>query len=131
MMSTGSKIRVLQAFMKMYSPVLNGEHFTEGVESANESTDIDYANNSEDESDDSDHSEEVDSPPHTEHRTKQTQDPVTSRGKAMVSSGRNPKRTRTPTPGPTEKTAKQAKVIPPKPRKALPRIKVTVPIAST
>jgi hypothetical protein len=35
------------------------------------------------------------------------------------------------TPELIEKTAKQAKVTPPKPRKALPRIKVAVPVAST
>ena len=115
----------------MYSAGPNGDQLVEGMVSDGGSADMDYANDSEDDGDDSDDSEEVESPPRTEHRTKQTQDPAASQGMVVVSTVKNQKRTRTPNPDPTEKTAKQAKAVPPKPRKAPPRIKVTVPIAST
>lgn len=101
------------------------------MESEGGSADFDYADDSENGSDDSDDSEEVESPPRTERHTKANQDPSVGQSKAPVSGVRNPKRTRTATPDPIEKTAKQLKTAPPKPRKALPRIKVTVPIAST
>ena len=124
-------IYALQVFTKMYSPMPNGEQHLEGAESEGGSADIEYADDSEDNSDDSNSSEEVESPPCTERRTKANQDPSANQGKALASSGRNPKRTRTATPDPTEKIVKHLKVAPPKPRKALPRIKVTVPVAST
>ena len=114
----------------MYLPVPNGEQHLGGAESEGVSAAIDYADDSDDDNDDSDDDEEVESPPRIEQHTKQSQDPAVDHDKATTSSVRTPKRTRTSTPDPMEKTAKQAKVIPPKPRKALPRIKVTVPIAS-
>lgn len=115
----------------MFSPVPNTEQLIEGVESDGGSADIIYAEDSEGSSDDSEESEEVESPPCTERRTKLKQDPAGNQGKAMVSSTRNPKRSRTAMPDPTEKTAKQPKVAASKPKKALPRMKVAVPIAST
>jgi hypothetical protein len=114
----------------MYSPVPNGDQLIEGNESEGGSVSIDYADDSEDSSDDSEESDAVESPPWTERRSKQAQDPVAGQGKAVVSSARNSKHTWTATPDPIEKSAKQPKVAPVKPRKALPRIKVTVPIAS-
>ena len=120
-----------QAFPKMFSPVPNGEQILEGVESEGNSADISYAEDSEGSSEESEESEDAESPPRTEQRTKRSQDPAANRGKAVASSAKNPKRTRTGTPDPTEKAAKQPKVATPKPRKALPRMKVAVPIIST
>jgi hypothetical protein len=114
----------------MYS-MPNGEQHQEGVGSDDESADWHYADDSEEDSKDSGSSEEVNLPPHSERRSKQSQDPAGGRGKAVSPSAKIPKRTRTSTPEPTEKAAKQAKVVPLKPWKALPRIKVAVPVAST
>ena len=117
----------------MYSPVPNGEQNVEGVESEGDSADISYAEDSEGSDDDSEESEEfeVQSPPRTEGHSKRHQDPAIDQGRTVESTTRSSKRNRTPTPDPTEKVAKQPKVTPAKPRKALPRIKVAVPIAST
>ena len=84
----------------------------------------------EEESEESDNEEEVDSPPRSEHRSKQHHDPAGGRGKNVAPSTHTQKRTRTSTPEPTEKVAKQPKVAPPKARKTLPRIKMDVPVAS-
>ena len=112
----------------MYS-MPNGEQHQEGVESegGSGSANFEYA----DDSEDSSSSEEVDSLPRSERRSKESQDPTGGHGKAVASSTKIPKRTRTSILDPTEKAAKKAKVAPPKPRKALPRIKVNVPVAST
>ena len=108
----------------MYS-MPNGEQQQEGVGSDVESADWQYEADSED----SGSSEEVDSPPRSERRSKKSQDPAGGRGKAVPSSPKIPKRTRTSTPEPSETAAKQPKIVPPKPWKALPRIKVVVPVA--
>jgi hypothetical protein len=117
----------------MYSPVPNGEQNVEGVESEGDSADISYAEDSEGSDDDSEESEEVEvqPSPRTEGRSKQHQDPAIDLGRTVGSTTRSSKRNRTSTPEPTEKVAKQPKVAPAKSRKALPRIKVAVPIAST
>ena len=115
----------------MYSPVPNREPYLGGAEREGGSTNIEYVDDSNDDSANSDDSEEVESPPHSERRSKKSQDPVGGHGKAVATSVRTSKRTWTSTPDPTKKTTKQAKTVPPKPRKVLPRIKVTVPIAST
>ena len=107
----------------MLSPVLNGEQLVEGMEREGGSADNDYADDIEDISDDSEESEEVESPPQTEHRSKQIQDPVIRQGSVVASSVSNPKCTQTATPNPTEKSSKHPKVALVKPRKALPRIK--------
>lgn len=86
----------------MYSPIPNAEQLFEGAESDGRSANVDYADDSEDGSDDSDDCKEVDSPPCTERRSKQTQDPAAGQGKANVSSARPQKRTGTPTPDPVE-----------------------------
>ena len=108
----------------MYS-MLNGDHHQEGVESEVGSADFEYADESEEDN------EEFDSLPHSEGRSKKSQDPAGGHGNAAASSAKIPKCTQMSTPDPTEKAVKQAKVAPPKPRKALPRIKVVVPVALT
>ena len=108
----------------------NGEQVQEGTESGDESGDWQSPDDNEDDNDDSNDSEEIDSPPHLECRSKRSQDPASGHGKVAPPSIQMQKRTRTSTPEPTEKAAKQPKVIPSKPRKALPKIKVDVPITS-
>ena len=108
----------------------NGEQVQEGMESTYESGDWQSPDDNEDDSDDSDNSEEVDSPPHSKHRPKQSQDPAGGRGKTAPPSTQVQKRTRTSSPEPLEKAAKQPKVALPKTRKALPKIKVDVHVAS-
>ncbi|XBI18776.1 hypothetical protein VPH35_060465 [Triticum aestivum] len=109
----------------MYS-MPNGERPQEGVESDGGSVDWQYA----DDSEDSSSSEEVDSPPLLERRSKQSQDPTGGHGKAIPLSAKIQKRTRASTPDSAEKATKQAKIVPPKPQKALPKIKVVVVVAS-
>ena len=60
----------------------------------------------EEESEESDNEEEVDSPPRSEHRSKQQHDPAGRHGKNVAPSTHAQKRTRTSTPEPTEKVAK-------------------------
>ena len=74
--------------------------------------------------------EVVDSPPHREKRSKLSHDPASARGKATAQTGQSSKRPRTSSPAPTEKASKQPKATPSKPPKALPKIKVAIPIAS-
>ena len=57
--------------------MLNGEQY-QGVESDGESGDYQYADDSEYDSENS--GEEVDSPPCSEHHSKQSQDPAGGRG---------------------------------------------------
>ena len=108
------------------------EQAQEEVESADESADWQSPDDDDEEESDGsdDEDEEVDSPPRTEHRSKELQDPAGGRGKTMAPSTQAQKRTRTSTPEPTEKVAKQPKVAPPKAQKTLPRINMDVPIAS-
>ena len=108
----------------------NGEQEPEGEASGGESGEWHSDEGEDDESDDSGDSEEVDSPPRTERRSKHLHDPASIRGKATARTGQTSKRPRTSSPVPTEKAPKQSKVTPSKPRKALPKIKVVVPIAS-
>ncbi|XBJ09999.1 hypothetical protein VPH35_014961 [Triticum aestivum] len=77
-----------EVFTKMYS-MPNGEQRQEGAESDGKSSDWQYVDNSEDESKDSSSSEEVDSSPHSERRSKQSQDPAGGRGKAVPPSVRS------------------------------------------
>ena len=74
--------------------------------------------------------EEVDSPPCMERRYKLTHDPASTRDKATAQTGQSSKRARTSSPAPTEKALKQSKIVPQKTRKALPRIKIDIPVAS-
>ncbi|XBH84857.1 hypothetical protein VPH35_072927 [Triticum aestivum] len=92
-------------FTNMYSPVPNGEAHQGESEG---SDDFEYANDSSDDiCDDSDDEDEVESPPRTEHRSKQIQDPMDCHGKAAASSVKTQKRARTTTPDPSEKVSKQ------------------------
>ena len=84
----------------------------------------------EEESEESDEEVEVDSPPRSEHRSKQQHDPAGGRGKNVAPGPHTQKRVWTSTPEPVEKIAKQPKVAPPKAQKTLPRIKMAVPVAS-
>ena len=84
----------------------------------------------EEESNESDDDGIVDSPPRTEGRPKVLHDPAGGRGKTVAPSTQTQKCTRTSTPEPTEKVAKQPKVVPSKARKTLPKIKMDVPVAS-
>ena len=103
----------------------------EGGDSAEESGEWETSGEEEEEeSEESDEEEEVKSPPCSERRSKQLQDPAGGRGKSMVPSARTQKRTRTSTPEPMGKVAKQPKVAPPKAWKTLPRIKMDIPVAS-
>ena len=103
----------------------------EGDDSAEESGEWESpGEEEEEESEESDEEEEVDSPPRSERRSKQQQDPAGGRGKNIGPSANTQKRTRTSTPEPTEKVAKQPKVAPPKSRRTLPRIKMDVSVAS-
>ena len=113
----------------MYS-MPNEDLAYEGEASMDEGAQWQSGDSNAEDSDESSSSEEVESPPRSERRSKQTHDPAGGRGKAVASSRQAPKRTRTSTPDPTEKAPKQPKVAPVKPRKALPKIKVDVPVAS-
>ena len=117
----------------MYSPVPNGGQNFEGVGSEGDSDSISYVEDSEGSTDDSAESEEVEvvSPPRTEGRFRKRHDPALDRSRTGGSTTRSSKRSQMSTPEPTEKVAKQPKVTTTKPRKALPRIKVDMPIAST
>ena len=115
----------------MYSPVPNGSQPDDGEESAGGSADVDYADDSEDSDDDLEEGEvEVQDLPRIEHHTKQHEDPEAIPSKTLASSTRNPKRDRAATFESTEKAVKQPRSDAPKPRKALPHMKITVPIAS-
>ena len=100
------------------------------MESDADSAEWEYANDGDEDDEDSISGEEVDSPPRSERRSKQSQDPAGGRGKTAPPSTQVQKRTRTSSPEPLEKAAKQPKVALPKTRKALPKIKVDVPVAS-
>ena len=107
------------------------EQYHEGEDSAEESGEWESpADDDEDESDESDDEVVAASPPRSKRRSKQHHDPAGGRGKNVAPSTQTQKRTRTLTPEPTEKVAKQPKVAPPKARKTLPRIKMDVPVDS-
>ena len=109
----------------------NEEQAQEGVESADESADWQSPDDDdEEESDKSNNEEEVDSPPRTKRRSKKSHDPAGGRNKAVAPSTQVHKRTRTSTPEPSEKVARQPKVAPSKCRKTLPKIKMDIPVAS-
>nr|XP_045084547.1 nucleolar and coiled-body phosphoprotein 1-like [Aegilops tauschii subsp. strangulata] len=116
-------------YTEMYS-MPNGEREQEGEGSGGDSSDWHSDGGGDEESEDSSSGEEVDSPPRSERRSKQRQDPASVRGKVTPPTGQTSKRTQTSSPVPTKKALKQPKVASSKPRKALPKIKVAVPIAS-
>ena len=82
------------------------------------------------ESKDSSDEEEVESPPRRERRSKFSQERPSIREKATAQAGQSSKRPRISSPTPTEKAPKHPKVVEPKIRKALPKIKIDIPVAS-
>ncbi|XBH63269.1 hypothetical protein VPH35_117289 [Triticum aestivum] len=117
-------------YTEMYSmPNGEQEQEQEGEASGGDSGDWHSDGGGDEESEDSSSGEEVGSPPCSERRSKQRQDPASVRGKAIVQSAHVSKRPWT-SPILTENAPKQLKVAPSKPRKAFPKTKVDVPIAS-
>ena len=82
------------------------------------------------ESEDSSDEEEVESPPHRERRSRLAQERPSVHEKATTQAGQSSKRPRISSPTPTEKAPKHPKVAEPKIRKALPKIKIDIPVAS-
>ncbi|KAI4973058.1 hypothetical protein ZWY2020_015047 [Hordeum vulgare] len=114
-----------------HSPVPNGEQLDFGGESEGGSADSEYADDSEESEDASeDNEEEEQSPPHREPRTKQRHDPSTAPSKIVASSSRTMKRDRAVAPDSAETNGKQPKSDALKLRKALPRMRIAVPVAS-
>ena len=83
----------------------------------------------EEESEDSSSREEVESPPRTDKRSKHKHDPAGLCGEVARWIGQTSKRTRTSSLVLTEKALKQQKITEPKPRKAMPKMKIDVPVA--
>mgnify|MGYP005829699505 CR=1 FL=1 len=108
----------------------NGEREDEWEASGGDSGEWHSDGRGDEESEDFSYGEEVDTPPRTERCSKQRQDPASVHGKTTPPAAQASKRTRTSSPVPREKTPKKPKVVTSKPRKALPKIKVAVPIAS-
>ena len=106
------------------------EQDPEGDASGGDSGEWHSDGDEDEESDGPSDEEEVDSPPRRERRSKLTHDPASARDKATVKTGQSSKRPRTSSSAPTEKAPKQSKVVPQKTRKALPRIKIDIPVAS-
>ena len=115
----------------MYS-VPNGdqEQDPEGEASSGDSGKWHSDREGDEESDDSSEEEEVESPPRRERRTKLDQERPSAREKAIAQTGQSSKRPRTSSPTPTEKVSKHLKAAEQKPRKALPKIKIDIPVAS-
>src|SRR4051812_37130968 len=113
----------------MYS-MPNGEQEQDPKGEANggDSGDWHFDGEGSEESDDSSNEEEVESPPRRERRSKLDQDRPSAREKAIAQTGQSSKRPRTSSPAPTEKAPKQPKVVVQKPRKALPKIKIDIPV---
>ena len=82
-------------------------------------------------SDGSSDGEEVESPPRRERRSKLDQEWPSARDKATAQVGQSLKRHRISSPTPTEIAPKNPKVAEPRTRKALPKIKIDIPVAST
>src|SRR4051812_1569904 len=120
-----------QALIEMYS-MPNGENEQDPEGEANGSDSGDWHSDGEGnkERNDSSDEEEVESPPCRERRSKLDQDWASAREKAIAQTGQSSKRSRTSSPAPTEKASKQPKVAVQKPRKALPKIKIDIPVAS-
>ena len=84
----------------------------EGEDSAEESGEWESpADDDEDESDESDDEEVADSPPRSEHRSKQHHDPAGRRGKAVASSAPSQKRARSSTPELAERSLSSPRSI--------------------
>ncbi|KAI5016277.1 hypothetical protein ZWY2020_006128 [Hordeum vulgare] len=116
----------------MHSPIPNRDQFEIGGESEGGSVESDYADDSEERKDDSgDSEEENQSLPRPESWSKHRHDPKDAPSKTLASISRNMKRDRAVATDSAEKCAKQPKPGVPKSRKALPRMRIVVPVAST
>ena len=115
----------------MYS-MPNGEQGQdlEGEASGDDSGEWTSDSEEDGESDDSSDGEEVESPPRRERRSKLDQERPSTREKAIAQAGQPSKRPRTFSPTLTEKVSKHPIVAEPKLRKALPKIKIDIPVAS-
>ncbi|XBJ25100.1 hypothetical protein VPH35_002829 [Triticum aestivum] len=115
---------------EMYSmPNGEQEQSLEGEASGGESGEWTFDGEGDGGSDDSSDGEEVESPPRIERRSKLDQERP-ARDKATTQAGQSSKRPRVSSPTPTEKAPKHPKVAEPKTRKALPKIKIDIPVAS-
>ena len=115
----------------MYSmPNGEQEQALEGEASGGESGEWTFDGEGDGGSDDSSDGEEVESPPRIERRSKLDQERPSARDKATAQAGQSSKHPRVSSPTPTEKAPKHPKVAEPKTRKALPKIKIDIPVAS-
>ena len=115
----------------MYSmPNREQEQALEGEASGGESGEWTSDGEGDGGSDDSSGGEEVESPPRRERRSKLDQERPSARDKATAPAGQSSKRPRISLPTPTEKAPKHPRVVEPKTRKALPKIKIDIPVAS-
>ena len=106
------------------------EQDPEGEASGDDSEEWDSDGGGDEESDDLSDEEEVELPPHRERRSKLDQERPSAREKAIAQAGQSSKCPRSSSPTPTEKASKHPKVAEPKLWKALPKIKIDIPIAS-
>ena len=115
----------------MYSmPNGEQEQALEGEASGGNSGEWTSDSEEDEESDDLSDEEEVESPPRRERRSKLDQERPSAHEKAIAQTGQSSKRPRTSSPTPTEKVSKHLKVAAQKPRKALPKIKIYIPVTS-
>ena len=89
-----------------------------------------HSDGEEDEESDDSSDKEVESPPRRERRSKLDQERPSAHEKVTAQAGQSSKCPRTSSPTPTEKVSKHLKVVAQKPRKALPKIKIDIPVAS-
>uniref|UniRef100_A0A8I6X8C3 Uncharacterized protein n=1 Tax=Hordeum vulgare subsp. vulgare TaxID=112509 RepID=A0A8I6X8C3_HORVV len=116
----------------MYSPVPNGAQLEVKEGSMEGSAESDYVEDNEETKDDSEESEdEVSSPSRVEPQSKQRHNPADTPNKTLASSGRSTKRVRGASNESAENSAKLLKPSKSKPQKALPRMRISVPVAST
>uniref|UniRef100_A0A8I6Y8Y0 Uncharacterized protein n=1 Tax=Hordeum vulgare subsp. vulgare TaxID=112509 RepID=A0A8I6Y8Y0_HORVV len=137
-----------QAWSNWFSPVSNGNPAEEEEEGSQEGSvesaeyESDSGESEEETSEEEGEDEEQDSPPlQLEHRTKRRHEPAVPSSPPASSSApttapvvpsiRSTKRTRGAAAEPAGQYSKAAKPSGPKPRKALPRMSVAVPVTST
>uniref|UniRef100_A0A8I6WPN4 Uncharacterized protein n=1 Tax=Hordeum vulgare subsp. vulgare TaxID=112509 RepID=A0A8I6WPN4_HORVV len=137
-----------QAWTNWFSPVSNGNPEEEeeegGQEDSVESTEYvsDSGESEEESSEEEEEDEDQDSPPpRPEHRTKRRHDPAVPSAPPtspsapptgpVVPSVRSTKRARDAAAEPAGQSFKAPKPSGPKPRKALPRMRVAIPVTST
>ena len=115
----------------MYSmPNGEQEQDPEGEASGGDSGERHSDGEGDEESDNPSDEEEVESPPRRERRSKLDQERLSAREKAIAQAGQSSKRPRTSSPTPSKKASKHPKVADSKLRKALPKIKIDIPVAS-